>query len=130
MALSEDEQRALDELEAALLHDDPRFAGGLTRSPSRIIVARRGAALGMVGLGGGLLLLVLGISTFFLVSVAGYVMMLIGLLALVGSVRRVETEPARGPRRSPLSGQRLNPYLLAMLDEQERRRQPRTHPAD
>lgn len=124
MALSEEEQRRLDALEAALAHDDPKLASTLRGRP-QFVIARRGAALGMLGFVIGMALLVLGISTFFLISIVGFVMMLIGSLAALSSVRRAEdaNHSRHDPGRPPFADQ----AFVDMLEQQRHHIHPDDH---
>ena len=92
MALSEHEQRLLEQIERALYAEDPKFAstvrGGRLRKPTR---RRRlqGVALFVVGL----VLLVVGVAVpqlwlgnFPVLSVVGFLMMLGGAVLTVTSV--------------------------------------------
>jgi hypothetical protein len=100
--LSEHEQRLLEQIERALYAEDPKFAstvrGGRLRRPTR---RRRlqGVALFLVGL----VLLVVGVavpqlwlaSSFPVVSVVGFLMMLGGAVLAVTSVGSGGTVPAK-----------------------------------
>jgi Protein of unknown function (DUF3040) len=100
--LSEHEQRLLEQIERALYAEDPKFAstvrGGRLRRPTR---RRRlqGVALFLVGL----VLLVVGVaapqlwlaSSFPVVSVVGFLMMLGGAVLAVTSVGSGGTAPAK-----------------------------------
>ena len=102
MPLSEHEQRLLEQIERALYAEDPKFAstvrGGRLRRPTR---RRRlqGVALFLVGL----VLLVVGVavpqlwlaSSFPVVSVVGFLMMLGGAVLAVTSVGSGGTVPAK-----------------------------------
>ena len=78
MALSEDEQRRLDEMESALLRDDPGFAAtvsmGRVRTRRRIIAAL-GFLLGIIILIGGLVTTATSVLIGVLVSVTGALLM-------------------------------------------------------
>jgi hypothetical protein len=75
MALSEEEQRLLDQMEAALAAEDPKFASTLRGTTNRW--QRRRAVLAGVGLLVGLGLLVVGMQVHPAVSVVGFVVMLV-----------------------------------------------------
>src|SRR4051812_35004184 len=90
MALSEDEQRRLDEMENALLRDDPGFVAsvsmGRVRTRQRII-AGVGFLLGMIVLIGGLVTTATAVLIGVLISVAGLLLM-IGVAIEVFRLRR------------------------------------------
>lgn len=129
MALSEEEQRVLDELERALSHDDPALAATLRADvrlhplatlrpprlaaqadppsddaapePGAVIALDRRAALGGLALVLlGLALLVGGLAVHPSVSVLGFVGMLVGALRLLGAVRHDDAQPRRQPAQS------------------------------
>ena len=52
MALSEQEQKRLDQLEASLLADDPKFADTLRGTPQFRVQRRRAALAGVVFVAG------------------------------------------------------------------------------
>jgi Protein of unknown function (DUF3040) len=74
MALSEGEQRRLDEIERALTNDDPKFAATITIDQfrrHRAIVAAALFVVGMVGLVAGLVLADGLLWAGIIISVAG-----------------------------------------------------------
>ena len=88
MALSEHEQQALDEMERALIADDPDFGSGFAGSDSRPAISLRGIAVAVVGL----CLLVGGVALsqnniwFIALSVVGFLVMFgAGIWMLRGS---------------------------------------------
>ncbi len=100
MGLSEREQQLLDELERGLYASDSSLAHKLgkpgARSPKRIIA---GAALAVIGLS---LLVVAVILQFALFGVAGFLVMLAGLI-LATSSNNTDT-PAAAAKPKPQSG--------------------------
>ncbi len=107
MPLSEHEQRLLDQIERALYAEDPKFVstvrGGRLRKPTR---RRRlqGVALFVLGL----VLLVVGVavpqlwlaSSFPVLSVVGFLVMLGGAVLAVTSVGASGTQAAPPTKRS------------------------------
>ena len=78
MALSEYEQRKLDEMEAALRRDDPRFAVSVSIDRVRLrrrVVAALAFVLGMVVLVGGLVATAVSVLAGVLISTAGLMIM-------------------------------------------------------
>ncbi|HYH32779.1 MAG TPA: DUF3040 domain-containing protein [Pseudonocardia sp.] len=107
MALSEHEQRLLEQIERALYAEDPKFAstvrGGRLRKPTR---RRRlqGVALFVVGL----VLLVVGVAVpqlwlgnFPVLSVVGFLMMLGGAVLTVTSVGSGAGQAAEAKNAEP-----------------------------
>ena len=89
MPLSEDEQRRLDEMERALLRDDPKFAAG--QSIERIWL-RRTVAAGATVLT-GMVLLVAGIVTTQAILVLGVIVSVIGFLSMVVGAALITRRP-------------------------------------
>lgn len=75
MALSEHEQRLLEQMEAAFVAEDPKLADTLSGNSGRRLETRLaiGAGLGFVV---GIVLLLVGIQTHWLISVLGFLVML------------------------------------------------------
>jgi hypothetical protein len=134
--LSEHERRQLEQIEAALGADDPRFAEAVRAADPRVHYRRRviGAVLGLLA-GVGLLLAGVVVDVI-LVAVAGFVVMLACGMWAVTSYRRMTGRTAgrapvkdRGPGskrhaaggRRP--GQQAGSGLMGWLEERWRRRQ-------
>ncbi|HRL48800.1 MAG TPA: DUF3040 domain-containing protein [Propioniciclava sp.] len=103
MALSEHEQRLLEQLEAALAADDPKLANTLRGSRSRSL-HRRHAALAGVGFVVGLVALVAGMQVTWVISVIGFVVMLASTVLAISAWRHVDAgaQPAAGtPHSAP-----------------------------
>lgn len=125
MALSEQEQRLLEQLEASLKADDPKLADTLSGTTQIKVHRRRAAIAGLVFVAGVIVLLV-GVQVHPAVSIAGFLLMLGGALVGVSSWQRVAGDgapPSRpgpgGPRVSPSSNQEF----MDKLEERWRRRQ-------
>jgi hypothetical protein len=89
MALSDEEQRMLDQLEATLAAEDPKLAHALgATKPAKPSGGR--VALAAIGFAAGVLLLILGIQVGWPISVVGFVLMF-------GSVGAVLIARPRGP---------------------------------
>ena len=88
MPLSEDEQRILSEIEQQLYKSDPALA----REVSETTIYRHAfrnmkwAALGFVG---GVLLMIVLLSTSYLLSFGGFLLMLVSLLYFEHNARRL-----------------------------------------
>ncbi len=101
MALSEQEQKRLDQLEASLLADDPKFADTLRGAPQFRVQRRRAAFAGVVFVA-GLTALILGVQFQPVISIIGFVMMLIAAITGISAWPRVEgqTDTTRLSSRS------------------------------
>ena len=88
MALSEKEQQLLAQMEAALAAEDPKLAPTLRGNSTRAVHKRR-ASLAAVGFVVGVALLIAGMSSHWLVSVLGFVVMLAATAVALRSWRHV-----------------------------------------
>ena len=88
MPLSEHEQRLLDQIERALYQDDPKFATSVRSSDLRTHTRRRLIRAGLV-LVLGVVLLVVGVGSNVLISILGFLVMLVALLLALASWRRL-----------------------------------------
>jgi hypothetical protein len=95
MALSDEEQRLLEQMEAALAAEDPKLVNTLRGTGTRRVHRRRAAIAG-VGFFAGLALLVLGISTQLFLSVIGFVIMVIAAVTAIYSWQHVGSGPDNG----------------------------------
>jgi len=143
--LSEHEQRQLEQIEQALYAEHPRFAKAVRAADPQVHYKRRVvyAALGFVL---GLALLVVGVSTHWEISVAGFVVMLASCYWAALSYRRMngiatgrvsikDRRTARKDKKSPRSdsrsrgdgrpgrNKRSGSGLGSRLEERWRRRQ-------
>lgn len=91
MALSDKEQRLLEQLEAALAAEDPKLASTLRGTTTRTLHRRRAAIAGL-GFVIGLAALIGGMQLSIVVSVIGFVIMLVSTVVAISSWRVVETE--------------------------------------
>lgn len=87
MALSEHEQRLLDELEARLSADDPRLARTLSGATAVRPVQPRRTSLCALGVAVGLAALLGGMQLHPVVSVLGFLVMLVSLVVGLGTLR-------------------------------------------
>jgi hypothetical protein len=125
--LSEHEQRLLEQIERALVDDDPKFASSV-RTGDRRLKARRRIQLGVGLVVVGLAVMVLGPVTHnVLIGVLGFLVMLggaaLGVLnykTATGAVEAGSTPPAgKGPAGR---GRVRRPPLKSRLEERFRRR--------
>jgi hypothetical protein len=126
--LSEHEQRLLEEIERALVDDDPKFASSV-RTGDRRLKARRklqlGALLVVVGLAG----LVIGaVASSVLLGVLGFLVMFggaaLGVLNYKTATGAVESGPATAPGTTGRGkgGRPRKQPLKNRLEERFRRR--------
>jgi Protein of unknown function (DUF3040) len=100
--LSEEEQRLLEQMEQALVAEDPKFASAL-RGSALVARSRRHAILAVLGFLAGVAALMVGaISALTVVAVVGFVLMLTSAYVFVTAWRRVQQggEEASTPQQS------------------------------
>lgn len=128
MALSEHEQRRLEQLEASLMAEDPKLADTLRGVP-QFRVQKRRATLAVLGFIIGLAALVVGVQVQPAISVAGFVVMLVSAIVALSAWTRISEDgvPAgeqRAPRPSrPSTAHPSNGGFMDKLEERWRRRQ-------
>lgn len=130
MPLSEHEQRLLEQMERALHAEDPRLASALRHGSGRSVDGRR-VFLGALGVLVGLAALLGGVITALVVlGVAGFLLMLAGVLLIGSALKAPKTEvgstsgaTARGSSKSsagkPAKG---NSSFMARVEDRWRRR--------
>ncbi|WP_456566314.1 DUF3040 domain-containing protein [Blastococcus sp. SYSU D00695] len=129
MPLSEHEQRLLEQIERALVDDDPKFASSV-RTGDRRLKARRklqlGALLVLLGLG----LLIGGVAQWVVLGFLGFVVMFAGAALVVLNYRSATGAPeqgapaagGRGPAGRGRTGKARRAPLKNRLEERFRRR--------
>ena len=126
MALSEEEQRLLEQMEAALAAEDPKLVNTLRGTGVRRVHRRRAAIAG-VGFFAGLALLIAGMSTYLILSVLGFVVMVAAAVTAIYSWQHVGSggpDPSRGADRprAPQSSGSGNQGFMDKMEERWRRR--------
>ena len=101
MPLSEEELRLLEQMERALVEEDPKFASALRGTSFRRSARRRAVGAGVVFVGGIVGLMAGAVLGKAPLGIAGFVIMLVsatvGLTALRGQAHRATaTDPAEG----------------------------------
>ncbi len=126
MALSDEEQRLLEQMEAALAADDPKLVNALRGTGVRRVHRRRAAIAG-VGFFAGLALLVAGISINPFLSVLGFVIMVAAAVTAIYSWQHVGTSADfdnAGDRAKTAQGSRSGDSqgFMDKMEERWRRR--------
>ena len=126
MALSEEEQRLLEQMEAALAAEDPKLVHALRGTGTRRVHRRRAAVAG-IGFFAGLALLIVGMSTYIFLSVLGFVIMVAAAVTAIYSWQHVGTDsgPGRGadrPKAPQPSGSDDSQGFMDKMEERWRRR--------
>ena len=122
MALSDEEQRLLEQMEAALAAEDPKLVNTLRGTGVRRVHRRR-AALAGVAFFIGLALLIVGISTQLFLSVLGFVIMVIAAVTAIYSWQHVGTsaDPDSGRDRAKTAQGSRSGDSQGFMDKMEER---------
>ena len=122
MALSEQERKLLEQLEASLMAEDPKLADTLSGSAATR-VHRRKAALAGLGFMVGVVPLLIGVQIHPAVSIVGFLVMLGAALLGISSWARADGSPQpskpAGPKPTPSSDSGSD--FMTRLDERWRR---------
>jgi hypothetical protein len=121
MALSQEEQRLLDQMEAALAAEDPRLANTL-RGTNHRRIHRRQAAIAGVGFLVGIGALVFGMQTHPAISIVGFVIMLVSTIVAVRSWRHAADAGEPAQQSKPSSPKQPNKQFMDRLEDRWRRR--------
>lgn len=126
MALSEEEQKLLAQLEASLAAEDPKLASALRGSGERRL-HRRHATLAGLAFVAGLAALVGGMQVHPAVSVVGFLFMLVGAVVGIYAWQHVagddEGDEASGKEKKHPSGANSSRDFMDKMEERWRRRQ-------
>ena len=122
MALSDEEQRLLEQMEAALAADDPKLVNALRGTGVRRVHRRRAAIAG-VGFFAGLGLLIAGISINPFLSVLGFVIMVAAAVTAIYSWQHVGTsaDPDSGGDRAKTAQGSRSGDSQGFMDKMEER---------
>ncbi|AQP47429.1 hypothetical protein BW730_07880 [Tessaracoccus aquimaris] len=123
MALSEQERKLLEQLEASLMADDPKLADRLSGS-AEVRVHRRRAALAGLSFVLGVAVLIAGVQVHPAVSVVGFLIMLGAALLGINSWQRVgdDGQPSK-PQQGPPKSDPPTSDFMDRLEERWRKRQ-------
>ncbi|NJC22076.1 hypothetical protein BJ994_001152 [Arthrobacter pigmenti] len=122
MALSEHEQRLLDQLEQQLHADDPKFAHSMASSTPRSMSTRR-IVLGSLVTVAGLAVLLLGITNQFIpVGVVGFLIMGAGVYYATTKSKLSGSAPGGGKDTKTASASRGNGFLSSLEEKWDERK--------
>ncbi|WP_432559185.1 DUF3040 domain-containing protein [Granulicoccus sp. GXG6511] len=119
MALSDEEQKLLEQMEAALAAEDPKLAHTLRGTKTPRTLQRKRAAIAGLAFIAGCGMLVAGMRSHWSLSVIGFVVMLTATVIAVTAYRRVEPTPT-GPSKVQ-AGQRSGSGDTSFMDKMEER---------
>ena len=128
MALSNEEQRLLEQMEAALAAEDPKLVNAMRGTGTRRVHRRR-AALAGVAFFGGLVLLVVGLylatstRAYIGLSVLGFIVMVASAVIAILSWQHVGSvaDPADRPDPGKTSSASRAPSGQGFMDKMEER---------
>lgn len=126
MALSEQERKLLEQLEASLKAEDPDLAETLSGAGT-VRIHRRRATLAGLGFIVGIIALIGGIQLHWSVSIAGFAIMLVGAIIGISSWQRVSDEGVplsrdSGPKQ-PKAPASSSQEFMDKLEERWKKRQ-------
>ncbi len=122
MALSDREQKLLEQMEKALYAEDPKFASSLRRSGLTIAPGeRRHVILGLLSLVAGLAL-VFGsvVSKMVIVGIPGFLLVLTGFVFIARGLQ--EPVAAATPTPTKVRNRSKNSKLMSRLEERWQQR--------
>ena len=122
MALSDREQKLLEQMEKALYAEDPKFASSLRRSGLTIAPGeRRHVILGLLSLVAGLAL-VFGsvVSKTVIIGIPGFLLVLTGFVFIARGLQ--EPVAAATPTPSKVRNRSKNSKLMSRLEERWQQR--------
>lgn len=127
MALSDEEQKLLEQMEAALAAEDPKLAHTLRGTKTPRTLQRKRAALAGFGFVAGCAMLVVGLRAHWSVSVLGFVIMVVSTVVAVTAYRK--TEPNKSGPAKVRAAQRSGSgdSFMDKMEERWRRRQDGGH---
>jgi hypothetical protein len=126
MPLSENEQRLLEQIERALVEDDPKFASTVRSTNPRTYLIRRirrNAVLFVLGL----VVLVVGVvlnqvPLTVILGILGFSMMLFAALRGAADLRRINGRGTEATRGGPSPRRRAKASFMERVEERWRRR--------
>lgn len=100
MPLSEEELRLLEQMERALVEEDPKFASTLRGTAFRRSARRRAIIAGVCFAGGVAVLMTGAVASIPVLGIAGFVVMLVSATVALASLRGQHRPAAVDPRAS------------------------------
>ncbi|WP_026875623.1 DUF3040 domain-containing protein [Jiangella gansuensis] len=135
MPLSDHEQRLLEQMEQALLAEDPKFATAMRGADLRRRYRRRAVLAGLVFVVGVVMLMTGAVTQVIALGVAGFVVMLASAFYAVSSWRRVppsdaasdvpDISPGSPRRQSRPKGAKNNGSFMDRMEQRWRNRRER-----
>jgi hypothetical protein len=122
MALSDHEQRLLDQIEQALYAEDPKFVANV-RSVRRHTLRRRWLPISILGVIVGLAVVLVGLSSKLIaVGVVGFVLILASCAYAAGMMTRKSQPASEGGKPKSTSAPVRQPGIRSRMEDRLRRR--------
>lgn len=110
MPLSEEELRALEQMERALVQEDPKLASTLRGTNLRRAAQRRAVLSGICFVAGLAVLMVGAIARITVVGILGFVVMLVAAYVGLAAIRGTSSAGQPAPRSGQQPGSMLNRF--------------------
>lgn len=110
MALSEEELRMLQQMERALVEEDPKFASTLRGTTLRRSARQRAILAGVVFVGGVAVLMTGAVMRQTIIGIIGFVVMLAAATVALGALRRGAQAQAEPSPDHPAHGEPGNGF--------------------
>lgn len=123
MALSEDEQRLLAQMEAALAAEDPKLAHALRGSRAGRTLHRRRAAIAGIGFVAGTIALIAGMQLHWILSVIGFIAMLAATVVALTAYQRTNAPGTKNKNKKTVNATTTQRPFMNKMEERWRRRQ-------
>lgn len=123
MPLSEEELRLLEQMERALVEEDPKFASTLRGTTLRHRARRRALVAGLAFAVGVAVLMAGAVTQLWYVGIVGFVLMLVSATVALGALRGRQAASASGAGAD--TGMTAHPSGFSVLEGGKRNRRPR-----
>ncbi len=123
MPLSEEELRLLEQMERALVEEDPKFASTLRGTTMRHRARRRALVAGLAFAVGIAVLMAGAVTQLWYVGIIGFVLMLVSATVALGAVRG--RQAASSPHAAAEAAATQHPSGFSVLDGGKRPRRAR-----
>src|SRR3954447_20614252 len=108
--LSEEELRALEQMERALVQEDPKLASTLRGTNLRRAAQRRAVLSGVCFVAGLGVLMAGAIARMTIVGILGFVLMLVSATIGLAAIRGTSSSPGQASRGGPQAGSMLDRF--------------------
>ena len=121
MALTDAERKLLEELEQTLTAQDPKLVSKFSQPVKKVQPGQ--AVGGVLGVLVGLVALVAGLSSFWWISVLGFVIMLVSVVVVMSAWSHQGADKAKPATTTTATAQQASEDFLSRLEKRWRDRQ-------